>query len=573
MERRESAALISIGVNMLLVVLKLTGAVLSGSLALLADAWHSSSDIAVSLLVWVGIKLSVKDAGRPREEGGIENSIAIIISLAIFYAAFAVARKAVTAVTYQIRYIPVAMVITLACIFISLFISRYKIYVGKATNSPSLVADGQHSRMDMYTSIGVLVVLVGSMIGVGLDKLVAVIIALLIMKVGYDVLILAVQGLRRGELLRFQPSGILGERVSPAIPVVKKLFQLTVRLNEIIRKRGRILCALVVVLVLVCYLWTGFSVVGPAERGLIKKFGKFVGDVKSPGLYYHWPYPIERMVKMKPERVRRLEFGFRTNPAYASFKEPLIYEWESRHLTGHYRKDIGEALMLTGDENIIDMNLILHYRIKDMKEYLINVSNIDELIRVVTEAAVRLVVGEDELDDIITLDRGEVQNRIRGEVQGRLDRLGVGVAVVRIFLQDVHPPIEVVKAFRDVASAREDKSRLINKAKAQQNDAIPRARGTAARELMNAEAFKIAEAVRARGDASSYLSILSAYQEAPRITRFRLVWEALEKALKPVEKFFLSPEETGTVQLWLLPAGQRRGEQSGASDQSMVLEE
>jgi membrane protease subunit HflK len=573
MERRESAALISIGVNMLLVVLKLTGAVLSGSLAILADAWHSSSDIAVSLLVWVGIKLSVKDAGRPREEGGIENGIAIIISLAIFYAAFAVARKAVTAMTYQIQYIPVAMVITLACIFISLFISRYKIYVGKATNSPSLVADGQHSRMDMYTSIGVLVVLVGSMIGVGLDKLVAVIIALLIVKVGYDVLTLAVQGLRRGELLRFQPSGVLGENVSPAIPVVKKLFQLTERLNGIIRKRGRIFCALVVVLILVCYLWTGFSVVGPAERGLIKKFGKFVGDLKSPGLYYHWPYPIERMVKMKPERVRRLEFGFRTNPAYASFKEPLIYEWESRHLTGHYRKDVGEALMLTGDENIIDMNLILHYRIKDMKKYLINVSNIDELIRVVTEASVRLVVGEDELDDIITLDRGEVQNRIREEVQRRMNRLGVGVAVVRIFLQDVHPPIEVVKAFRDVASAREDKSRMINEAKAQQNDAIPRARGTAARELMNAEAFKIAEAVRASGDASSYLSILSAYQEAPRINRFRLVWEALEKALKPVEKFFLSPEETGTVQLWLLPAGQRRGEQSGASDQSMVLEE
>jgi membrane protease subunit HflK len=521
----------------------------------------------------VGIKLSVKDAGRPREEGGIENGIAIIISLAIFYAAFAVARKAVTAMTHQIQYIPVAMVITLACIFISLFISRYKIYVGKATNSPSLVADGQHSRMDMYTSIGVLVVLVGSMIGVGLDKLVAVIIALLIVKVGYDVLTLAVQGLRRGELLRFQPSGVLGENVSPAIPVVKKLFQLTERLNGIIRKRGRIFCALVVVLILVCYLWTGFSVVGPAERGLIKKFGKFVGDLKSPGLYYHWPYPIERMVKMEPERVRRLEFGFRTNPAYASFKEPLIYEWESRHLTGHYRKDVGEALMLTGDENIIDMNLILHYRIKDMKKYLINVSNIDELIRVVTEASVRLVVGEDELDDIITLDRGEVQNRIREEVQRRMNRLGVGVAVVRIFLQDVHPPIEVVKAFRDVASAREDKSRMINEAKAQQNDAIPRARGTAARELMNAEAFKIAEAVRASGDASSYLSILSAYQEAPRINRFRLVWEALEKALKPVEKFFLSPEETGTVQLWLLPAGQRRGEQSGASDQSMVLEE
>ena len=561
MDRRESASLISIGCNILLVALKLFGASLSGSIALLADAWHSSSDIAVSILVWVGIKITGPKEGPRKEEGVIENGVAIIISLAIFYAAFAVFRKIFAETGYQIRQVPVAIAITLVCILISLFISRYKTYVGRETNSLSLIADGQHSRMDMYTSIGVLVVLVGSMIGIPLDKTIAVVIAILIIKVGYDVFRLAIQGLKSGELLRFRPSG------GGATPGFGRLSRVLGRVGDGIRRRRGGVCAVLALFLLGCYLLTGASVVGPAERGLLQRFGRFVGDMKKPGLHYHRPFPVETMVRMEPELVRRLEFGFRTtksdqgnsiDESLVFSREPQVYEWESRHTTGRYRKVIDEALMLTGDENIIDINFILHYRVKDMKKFLVNVSDEGKLLRAVTESAVRLIVGKDELDHILTTDRAYLQEHLRQSMQEHLDQLDVGVDVVDICLQDVHPPIEVVSSFRDVASAGEDRSRMINEAIAQQNDAIPRARGDAARELATAEAYKHASVEKSKGDVSYYLAVLSAYDENPDMTRFRLVWEGIEKALKPVEKFFYRPDTVEGTQLWLMPMGKEK---------------
>ena len=178
-DRKSTTALISIGINVLLILLKLFLAVLSGSLALLADAFHSGSDLFVSILVFVGIRVSGKKTIPSPLRIRIENIIAIIISIIICYSAYAIFRKALGVTTVEIKMLPIAILGTFISIITSYFLYRYEVHVGRAENSPSLVADGEHSRTDMYTSLAVLIGLIGHMMGFRLDPIAAIIVAFL----------------------------------------------------------------------------------------------------------------------------------------------------------------------------------------------------------------------------------------------------------------------------------------------------------------------------------------------------------------------------------------------------------
>lgn len=277
------------------------------------------------------------------------------------------------------------------------------------------------------------------------------------------------------------------------------------------------------------WLLSGIYIVNPDEQGVIRRFGKAVGVVGS-GPHWHLPFPIEKVDTPKVTEIKRMEIGFRTvlpgPPA-------------------QYRKISRESLMLTGDENIIDAEIIVQYKIKDAMAYLFNVREQEELVRDAAEAALRQVVGRHKIDEALTEQKGEIQDETRGKLQELLDGYDLGVTVNLVKFQAVSVPKQVDAAFKDVASAREDKERLIKQAEAYQNDVIPKARGNAEKLVKEAEAYKIERVKRAQGDAERFVEVLREYRKARKVTEARLYIETMEKILPGLRKYIVQTDGKG----------------------------
>ena len=284
----------------------------------------------------------------------------------------------------------------------------------------------------------------------------------------------------------------------------------------------------VLIAILVIWLLTGIYVVGPDEVGVIRTFGEFTRVTQS-GLNWKFPSPIETANTPKVTEVKRIEFGFR------SLKN------------GQYRTVEKESLMLTGDENIVDAEMIVQYKIKDPVKYLFNIVEPELTVREASEASLRTVVGRNKIDETLTTGKFTIQEETKEQVQSILDKYKSGIHIVAVQLQDVSPPKEVIGAFKDVASAKEDKNRMINQAEGYRNDVIPKARGEAEAMIRDAEGFKESRIKRAEGDATKFTTILKEYKKAKSITEKRLYLETMEKVLPGIDKIIIPDKESGNM--------------------------
>ena len=284
----------------------------------------------------------------------------------------------------------------------------------------------------------------------------------------------------------------------------------------------------VLIAILVIWLLTGIYVVGPDEVGVIRTFGEFTRVTQS-GLNWKFPSPIETANTPKVTEVKRIEFGFR------SLKN------------GQYRTVEKESLMLTGDENIVDAEMIVQYKIKDPVKYLFNIVEPELTVREASEASLRTVVGRNKIDETLTTGKFTIQEETKEQVQTILDKYDSGIHIVAVQLQDVSPPKEVIGAFKDVASAKEDKNRMINQAEGYRNDVIPKARGEAEAMIRDAEGFKESRVKRAEGDATKFTTILKEYKKAKSITEKRLYLETMEKVLPGIDKIIIPDKESGNM--------------------------
>jgi len=530
-DRKSAAVLVSMGTNTFLVLLKVLLAILSGSLALLADAIHSGSDILVDVLVFVGIRVSGKKTIPSPLRIKIENTIAIIISIIIWCSAYAIFRKALGETTIEIKMLPIAILGTFISIITSYFLSRYKIHVGRATNSPSLIADGKHSRTDMYSSIAVLVGLTGYMMGFRLDPMAAIVVGVLIIKVGLDIFQSGIKALLTKTSLQFITLGV--ER----IPFVHRI-EFAGYYKKIVPYRG-IIIGVTITCLIIAYLLTGLFIVRPGEEAIVQRFGRIIKQSIMPGIHYRFPFPFEQSIISNTKQINRVEIGFRTREIFED--EPEAYLWETRHIKGRYEKRYDEALMLTGDQNIVDVWLVVQYRIRDMVDYLFRVDAPKILMKGASEAAVRYLVAKEDIDLLLTEKRHWIEEEIEKTLQGFLDRYGFGIEVTRVAIIVIQPPIEVVPAFRSVASASEDKERYIREAESYFNRIVPRARADASRALEEARAYRIVKVNRAKGEAKRFLDQLDQYSAARDISMTRIYLETMEKVLPGINKFILPP--------------------------------
>ncbi len=272
-------------------------------------------------------------------------------------------------------------------------------------------------------------------------------------------------------------------------------------------------------------VWQAFFFrVDPDELGVVMRFGEYVRK-EPPGLHPRWPYPIEEVRLPKVTRQNIIEIGMRSGGIGRS--------------GGATRDERAESLMLTGDENIVDIDFVVFWRIKDAEKYLFNIQNPDTTVKEVAESAMREVVGQSKIQPILTQERQKTEEAVQKLMQKTLDNYGTGIRIDQVQLQKVDPPAEVIDAFRDVQAARADKERLQNEASGYANKIVPEAHGDAERILQAAEGYKQKVVNEANGQTARFLKVYEQYKNAPDVTRKRMFLETMERVLGGTDKIII----------------------------------
>ncbi|CAG7855806.1 Modulator of FtsH protease HflK [biofilm metagenome] len=266
---------------------------------------------------------------------------------------------------------------------------------------------------------------------------------------------------------------------------------------------------------LAMWVLSGFYIVNEGTQGVVTRFGEWIETTES-GLRWHIPTPIEHVEKVNVQQQRYIEIGYRSGgngQAQGAVSVPK------------------EALMLTKDENYVDVQLAVQYQVKDAKAFLFNVADPEATLKQVTESALRGVIGGSIMDFVLTEGRSEVVAQAKKEIQEVIDAYNTGIQITSVNLQDAQPPEQVQNSFEDAIKAREDQQRFINEAEAYANDVVPKARGAAARKLQEAQGYKEQVIAQAQGDTSRFSQLLTEYKKAPDVTRKRLYLEAMESVM------------------------------------------
>src|SRR6202521_6041949 len=302
--------------------------------------------------------------------------------------------------------------------------------------------------------------------------------------------------------------------------------------------------ALIGVAVRALWGFSGFFRVEPDELGVVLRFGKYVRDVQ-PGLNYHLPYPIESALTQKALRVNKIDVGMR------------LVDDIRRGTT--IREAPEESLMLTGDENIVDVEFSVFWLVKPggVSDYLFNIQHPEGTVTAVAESAMREVIGRSQIQPILTGARQTIEFGVVDLMQKTLDYYGAGIQVTQVQLQKVDPPAQVIDSFRDVQAARSDAERAQNEAQTYANRVVPEARGRASQVLQAAEAYREQTVAEAKGQTSRYVSIYDQYKKAPEVTRRRMYLETMERVFGGMDKVILDPKGTGIVPY--LPLGEFPG--------------
>ena len=315
---------------------------------------------------------------------------------------------------------------------------------------------------------------------------------------------------------------------------------------------NRIPTGTIILIVFLIWMATGFYIVDQGSRGLVLRFGKNT-EITQPGPRWHIPYPVETAEIVNQEQVRTNEVGYRSSGA------------------GGTSQELRESLMLTGDENIIDLQFAVQYNLKSVQDYLFNNRSVENSVRGAAETAIREVVGKSEMDYVLYEGREEIAIKTNELMQDILDRYRSGINITSVTMQNAQPPEQVQAAFDDAVKAKQDLERQKNEGQAYANDIVPKARGTASRLIAEANGYKAAIENEAKGNASRFDQILTEYARAPEVTRNRLFLETQEQIMSSVSKVIV--DQKGSNSLLYLPLDKLINQKSslkGEQDQTQA---
>lgn len=291
--------------------------------------------------------------------------------------------------------------------------------------------------------------------------------------------------------------------------------------------------ALILGAIVVGGLWlaTGFYKVNPGQQGVELVFGEHKATT-GEGLHYNFPAPIGTTIIPEVSQIRRIDIGRR------------VENFRGQELQSD---NLGESLMLTGDENIVDLNLTVFWRIAQAEEYLFNVRDAEKTIKIASESVMRNVVGQRTFDEVVTIGRQQIEVRARASLQELLDSYRAGVTIENVALQKSDPPKDVIESFNDVQRARQDRQRLQNEAQAYANSIVPEARGQADQMIRDAEAYRERLVKEANGEAERFLSVYNAYRQYPQVTKRRMYLESVGEVIKNADKVIMDKDTGGVL--------------------------
>jgi len=297
-------------------------------------------------------------------------------------------------------------------------------------------------------------------------------------------------------------------------------------------------------------LFTGYYQIEPDEVGVVQRFGAYVRTA-DPGPHLKIPFGVETVTKVPVQRQLKMEFGFRTLRAAARSEfAPSTPE------------TLGESIMLTGDLNVAVVEWIVQFRIKDPRKYLFHVRDVPETFRYMSEAAMRQVVGDHSVDEVLTIGREDVARQAKEELQRLCEMYGIGIEVQQLVLQDVNPPDPVKPAFNEVNQAIQEKERAINDAWAEYNKAVPKAKGEAEQAVRSAEGYALERVNNAEGDAKRFDALYDEYRKAPVVTRKRMYLETMRELMPKLgRKLVLDDKAKGILPLLQLDGGRKEAQQ------------
>jgi membrane protease subunit HflK len=283
------------------------------------------------------------------------------------------------------------------------------------------------------------------------------------------------------------------------------------------------------------------------EQGIVLRFGEYSRQL-APGLNFRWPYPVETVYQPQVTRVNRVEIGMRATATTSMFSggNEVVRDMPE------------ESLMLTGDENIVDVDFIVLWDIKDAAAYLFNIQNPQSTVKDVAESAMREIVGQNDIQPILTSNRGETENSVKGLMQKTLDSYNAGIRISQVQLQKVDPPSQVIDSFRDVQAARADQERLQNEAQAYANRIVPEARGQKQGILQAAEGYREQTVAEAKGRTDRFLKVYEEYAKAPDVTRKRMFLETMERVMGNTDKIIIDDKAQSSGVVPYLPLNELR---------------
>jgi membrane protease subunit HflK len=292
------------------------------------------------------------------------------------------------------------------------------------------------------------------------------------------------------------------------------------------------------------WLISSLTVVGPDQVGVVQRLGRYHGGDLEPGLHVTWPWPIERVTRIQPDLVRIVDVGYRRQIDEAG-AAPQVFEWDVRHDEGPVRQVLDESLMLTGDENLVEAYGVVEYSVSDPARYLFGARDPATTVHVTAERTLRWRLAEHALDEILTVHRGTLSSEWTQDLQRELDSYDVGIRVLAAHIEHVHPPVEAVPAYRDVASAQEERITVVNRAEAYTLEQIPLAQGRARAMIHQAEGYRDSRVERSRGEADRFARLEAAHAVTPGVTGFRLYLETIEEVLPGKEKYLVTGSGAG----------------------------
>jgi len=546
---KEKTAGISILANVVLTILKFIAFFFTGSIAVLAEAWHSFSDIMTSIMVLISVREKpLPLLGKKHKEENkfvrLEYVISFLIGLLLFFISIALMFKAIKRPPSIIEN-PVIVGI----FFIIFAISSYVVYhfetsVGKKENSVGLIADGMHSKADMVNSLLIGFSLIIYRMGLNIDVIVAFVIALFILSFSVETIVNTIRAYeKREEKYTFKYKSItvisllfdkdswdgfiqyLNKKFVSKIPFASVLGKL---MNGFY-KTARYGFALLLLCLAFFYLSTCFYKIGPSQEGILERFGKSVsyGQAVQPGIHFKFPWPIDRIIKVDSKTIIAMNIGNITD------ESSFALLWTKEHGT--------ETPFISGDNNFFYPYLVIHYRIKDVFKYKYGHIDSDMLADNIASRVISNVFAKKDFYQIVTTYREQFELDITEMIQERLDTIDSGIEIININMKDIHPPIFISSSFEEVVAAYQKKEQLINEALGYRNNSIPNARGRSEKIIREAESYVISATEKSTGQASRFLMQLEGYQKSQGIIRKKMYYDFVKDSFSENRKIIVDP--------------------------------